>query len=171
MGGQLKLLVRSTQDNRGDTLIEVVIATVIIGVVLFGAYSLGSKAFQLGQNARERNQATQLIQEQAEGLRALRDSAASWEVFRVQVPNPGTNYHVERQSNRWQIINSDDWNPQLANPELPGFYEVNIETLSKTTNRVSFKVNINWARFGGGPPELSELYYNLTNRKLTVPIE
>src|SRR5687768_17366191 len=72
------LKIPASRREAGDTIIEVVIATVIMGVILFSAYGLSNQSVKQGVIARERSQAAQLAQEQAEGLRALRDSASDW---------------------------------------------------------------------------------------------
>lgn len=62
-------LARKSQ--RGDTLIEVLFAMTIIGVILAAAYSVASKNLQVSQLSKERIQATQLATAQLEQLKAL----------------------------------------------------------------------------------------------------
>jgi prepilin-type N-terminal cleavage/methylation domain-containing protein len=60
--------------TRGDTIIEVLLASVILSIVLAGAYSLSSRATRINQAAYERTRASNLVQEQAELLRAAKSS-------------------------------------------------------------------------------------------------
>lgn len=60
--------------QRGDTLVEVILAIAILSMVLVSSFNIASAAFRLGQSAKERSQAANLIQEQAEALRNYRDS-------------------------------------------------------------------------------------------------
>jgi len=67
-------------NNRGDTLVEVLLATVILSVVLAGAYGLTSRATRLNQSSFERTSASNLLQGQAELLRAAQsEQGATWD--------------------------------------------------------------------------------------------
>ncbi|HSX28519.1 MAG TPA: prepilin-type N-terminal cleavage/methylation domain-containing protein [Candidatus Saccharimonadales bacterium] len=57
----------------GDTIIEVLLAIVIISVVITGAYQATNSGLRIGQNSIERTQAAELTSAQAEALRSLRD--------------------------------------------------------------------------------------------------
>lgn len=57
----------------GDTIVEVLLAIVIISVVIAGAYQATNSGLRIGQNSIERTQASQLTAGQAEALRTLRD--------------------------------------------------------------------------------------------------
>ena len=58
----------------GDTLIEVTLALTILALVLVSSMALATRAFRLGQAAKENTAAANLIQQQAESLRNYRDS-------------------------------------------------------------------------------------------------
>ena len=60
--------------RRGDTLVEVLLATVILSIVLAGAFSLSNKALQAGQGALERTEAVNIVREYAETLRFMHSS-------------------------------------------------------------------------------------------------
>lgn len=57
--------------QRGDTLIEVLIALVILGLVLVSAYSSTSRSLRSARQAQERSEATKLAEAQAERLKSL----------------------------------------------------------------------------------------------------
>lgn len=57
----------------GDTLIEVMLAIVVLSMVLTGAYQATNGGLRIGQNAIERTSASQTTSGQAEALRTLRD--------------------------------------------------------------------------------------------------
>ncbi len=71
---------RNVLNSRGDTLIEVTIALAILAMVLTGAFATANKAFNLGQNAKERSQMVNEAQQQAEALQSFRDSH-TWTQF------------------------------------------------------------------------------------------
>jgi type II secretory pathway pseudopilin PulG len=62
------------KSQRGDTLVEVLLATVVISAVLAGAYTLSNKASSINQSSYDRTRAAALAQKQAELIRAARDS-------------------------------------------------------------------------------------------------
>jgi prepilin-type N-terminal cleavage/methylation domain-containing protein len=61
----------------GDTLIEVMLAIVVLSMVLTGAYQATTGGLRIGQNAIERTSASQTTSAQAEALRTLRDQHTS----------------------------------------------------------------------------------------------
>jgi len=67
----VKKLMNIFSNTKGDTIIEVLLASVILSIVLAGAYSLSSRATRLNQASYERTRAANLVQEQAELLRSL----------------------------------------------------------------------------------------------------
>jgi prepilin-type N-terminal cleavage/methylation domain-containing protein len=60
-----------SRNSRGDTIIEVMFAMAIIGVVLAAAYATASKNLQTSQLAKERTQATNIAEAQVEQLKSL----------------------------------------------------------------------------------------------------
>ncbi len=160
----LKSFTKLRRHQAGDTLIEVVIATIIIGTILFTAYQLGSRAFALGQSARERSQAAQIIQSQAEGLRALRDGLG-WVTFSSRVPAQNQTFHLNQGSGTWRFEGGADWDPALGDTSLPaGLYQLSVEpTNPQGANPRTFTISVKWVPFGGGPEETSTLYLHLSN--------
>ncbi|TAK89021.1 hypothetical protein EPO04_02860 [Patescibacteria group bacterium] len=63
--------------QRGDTLIEVVLSITILGTLIFSALNVANLTFRIGVEARERTEAVQAAQLQAERLTALRDREMS----------------------------------------------------------------------------------------------
>lgn len=66
-----------TRAQAGDTLIEVMLAIVVLSMVLTGAYQATNGGLRIGQNAIERTSASQTTSAQAEALRTLRDQHTS----------------------------------------------------------------------------------------------
>jgi Tfp pilus assembly protein PilV len=56
-------------NNRGDTILEVVIAITLLALLLTGALALTQKNLQAEQSSQEHNEALQLAQSQIEELR------------------------------------------------------------------------------------------------------
>jgi prepilin-type N-terminal cleavage/methylation domain-containing protein len=56
--------------QKGDTMIEVMIALAIIGSVIAMSYATASRALRVGQEAQERTEAVKLVESQIETLKA-----------------------------------------------------------------------------------------------------
>jgi prepilin-type N-terminal cleavage/methylation domain-containing protein len=68
-------------NQRGDTLVEVLIAMAIISLVLVGAYVTSTRNAAALQNSQEREQAQRLVEGQVEMLRAKGGIVASGDCF------------------------------------------------------------------------------------------
>lgn len=66
-------------NNRGDTIIEVLLATTVLAIVITGAYTLSNRALRVAQNSVERTEVSTKMREQMEVLRAMRNQQTpSW---------------------------------------------------------------------------------------------
>ncbi len=74
-------------DQRGETLVEVVMALGILSLVLVSSYALATGTFRLGRGAGERTQAVNYLQEQAEALRTYRNQTPTWADFQTSMTN------------------------------------------------------------------------------------
>lgn len=83
---------RFLKSERGDTLIEVTMALAIIAMVLLSATLITTKAFRLGQTARERTILVEAAQVQVEALRSFRDNH-TWTEFLGGGTISGVNYN------------------------------------------------------------------------------
>lgn len=105
---------RLNQD--GDTLVEITIALAILGSVIVGAFVLAGSAYRLGAAARERSQAVNLLQEQAEALRNYRDSR-SWSAFNSGISASPGNFHMARSGNSW-VPAAGPWTDPSVVPQI-----------------------------------------------------
>lgn len=58
-------------DQRGDTIVEVLIAVAVISMVLVSAYAISNRNVALTQDTQEHNQSQQIVQQQIERIRAM----------------------------------------------------------------------------------------------------
>ena len=72
----MSFLTRQAREA-GDTIVEVLLAIVLISVVIAGAYQATNSGLRIGQNAIERTQASEIGSGQAEALRSIRDLKAT----------------------------------------------------------------------------------------------
>ncbi len=72
-------LFKSTSNSRGETIVEVLLATVILSTVIAGAYTLSTRATRIGQASIERTEVTNQVQSNAEVLRGISfERGAAW---------------------------------------------------------------------------------------------
>jgi type II secretory pathway pseudopilin PulG len=140
------------KSDRGDTLVEVVLAIAILGMVLVASFNVANAAFGLGQSAKERTQAANLVQEQAEALRNYRDShrwnslppAASDMMSRLGV--------MGFAPSRFHMQNSGSWN-FVGGALQSGLFRVYIVATRDAVDpddKVRFDITAEWEAIGGG---------------------
>lgn len=64
-------------NTRGDTIIEVLIAVVVLSVVLTTAYALATRSLKENQQTQEHNQALKVAESQIEALKAFYDNGGT----------------------------------------------------------------------------------------------
>lgn len=62
--------MRLFQSNRGDTIVEVLLALAVLGSVIVGAYSIATRSLNGVRVAQERSEATKIAEGQIESLKA-----------------------------------------------------------------------------------------------------
>ena len=58
-------------DRRGETIVEVMFAIVILSIVVAAAYTLSNRAVRIGQASIERTEAVNMVESQTEALRGI----------------------------------------------------------------------------------------------------
>ena len=165
------------RNNRGDTIVEVLLATVILSIVLAGAFTLSSRATRLNQEAFERTQVSNLLQEQAEYLRAARDAdTGTWNTILTtytpsgslpspQCKDPTTNiaaigsiitasaFYLEESGGSITLNSSA--------PLVDGNFNVWIEGVDAGVSHVDFSINACWEGIGSSPNQQSGIVLRL----------
>ena len=155
-------------DERGETLVEVVMALAILSLVLVSSYALATGSFRLGRGAGERTQAVNYLQEQAEALRSHRKRSANWGAFAQTVQlydgsSAGRTFCMKKNSatNIWLLqqatgqacvidgiamtITAVADTSSLGANAVPQLYKFNLEGTWKTggdTNRVNLTTKL-----------------------------
>jgi prepilin-type N-terminal cleavage/methylation domain-containing protein len=134
----------SINNSRGDTIIEVLFAMAIVGVVLAAAYSIASKNLQTSQFARERSQATQIASTQIELIKNLRNAP-------TPTP-PNSSFCIDITAANPVVTSS---NPACSD----GFFNttVNFDGVN------GYKIEVKWIPPGGDTNNLANVtfYYRL----------
>src|SRR5580704_4693224 len=63
--------IMPTKTNRGDTIVEVLVAILIVSLILAGAYVTAAHSLTATREAQESSEALKLIEGQAEALRTV----------------------------------------------------------------------------------------------------
>jgi prepilin-type N-terminal cleavage/methylation domain-containing protein len=174
---------RRSNRQRGDTLIEVVMALAILALTLTGAFGVVTRAFQMAQTAGQRTMASYAAQDQMEAIRALRGNL-SWDEFlhgrtgvggfkgvltagapsgcRVQ-PNC---FHMERPSSSLMYVPVEG---STTTPVPDSYLEV-VATpdVVPNTRIVTFRVSWGFKDLSGGPENTNHFLTQLVN--LDVPV-
>lgn len=170
----------------GDTLVEVMLSVAILSLVLAGAFTITNRATRINQSANERTQVSNLIQAEAEKIKAIHQVNAGdlWSVLSdsdVNTPRyvSGTNvnYCTESSGSTFRdgafFVKSDltlekinlngDGEMQDANSESFGtedFFDVWVEAVDRTEH-VDFYIYACWEGIGGESIQRSGLVTRL----------
>lgn len=146
-----KLLMHNSES--GNTIIEVLIALVIIGLVLAASYATSTDSVNIIRRSQERTMATKLAEGQLEMIKAKINSGSpdvddlfSGGGFCLDVDD-GTYVAQSASSALAPIASADftEYEPRCIQDE---FFHVHV---FRQLDR--FKVSVRWERFGGGPLE------------------
>lgn len=89
------------RNNTGFTIIEVLIACVIISTTTLALMSATSKGIELSTRSLRQVQANMLMEEGVEAVKSIRDNDSKWTI----IPNLtlNTNYYLSFSSNAWTL--------------------------------------------------------------------
>ena len=175
---------RSSLKNfqRGDTIVEVLVAIAVLSAVLGGAFVSARRSFNATQQAKDRDQAVRLAESQTERLKAatagladvLFDSSSPAEFCLdndLGLDNPATKANLT--GSLAADINMDTFaDPPYPSPcvldsanrtfssaspsSIP--YYISIQRSGTDTN-LTFTVRVRWERAGGGGREQAQIIY------------
>jgi prepilin-type N-terminal cleavage/methylation domain-containing protein len=92
----------NTKNKSGFTLVEVLVACVIISTTILALMSATSKSIELSSKALRQVQANMLLEEGAEAVKSVRDN--SW--TGISGLNVNTNYYLAFSGNVWNLSTS-----------------------------------------------------------------
>lgn len=73
----MKIINRIQHQQRGDTIVEVLIAIAVLGTVLAGAFAVANRSYAVGISAQERTEAVKIAESQLELLRLASEQTNS----------------------------------------------------------------------------------------------
>lgn len=144
-------------NKKGDTIVEVLLALVVLTTVIVGAYAASSRAQNASQAAQERAEALKRTESQIERLKGLLSGTAPPTI-------PGGSFCIDEATNTIEIITApaDPFSESLEAATLPysvpcgnldGRYNVAVKYSGDT-----YTVLVRWERIGGSRDQI-EMYY------------
>ncbi len=178
-------------NQAGDTIVEVMLATAILSTVMAGAFTLTNHATRLSQTANERTEVSNLVQREAELIRARYSQGAAnfWANFGTTADK------INYASGEKNVFCNSDSTPNVASgdqakaffmddsldlvksydvPGFPGvfsdaetggFYSVWVEAVNRgapTTTHTDFYIYACWDGIGGEGVQSSGLVMRLS---------
>lgn len=163
-------------NQRGDTLIEVVISIAILSVTLVTAFNIANLSFRIGSQARERTQAIYIAQDQAEKLRFYRDQLVSYAVANGSASNYVINqmqtscgaqcYMVQIAGGKWVPNNCGGTCTAVA-----PFYNVKIvpATVPGSADEMHYTITVSWQNAAADVTNNSVLDLTLVDKRGIQP--
>jgi prepilin-type N-terminal cleavage/methylation domain-containing protein len=167
--------------NRGDTIIEVLLAIAIVGSVLTGAFVAINRSMNASQQAQERSQATKLVEIQLERLKSITNNTTV-DIFNTLKPRTlCLDTTVTRRDFPGSAIPLPSRDADLLDANPPGNYPANCivdsagNTYSGASNSIAFYVSLErdaanpnqftgrarWHRAGGAGREEAAITYRV----------
>lgn len=149
--------------QRGDTIIEVLLAMSVIGLVLGSSFGIANRSLAIGRAAQERTEALKIAESQLELLKEFPDKI---------------NAYSDPLNNEFCIVgarnNADDYYTYEAVDESSpgcididgaggeGLYSIVVEAPGDTALN-PYKINVTWQRVGTGSNDIGRvtLYYKV----------
>jgi prepilin-type N-terminal cleavage/methylation domain-containing protein len=139
--------MRINRNQAGDTLVEVMLAIAVIGMVIGASYATASRALRTGRFAQEQTEALKLAESQVEQLKYLASTSV--------LPGSANDiFNGAAGQNRFCIRDNDSFTKVLATSSADytsycrlrsGLYDILVEY---TASENLFRINIDWERTG-----------------------
>ena len=107
------MLISKFQQNRGDTLIEVLFATAIFGLIAVGGLAIMNQGLSASQRALEITLVRNEVDAQAETLRFLNASY-------IAAYQPNSSYAANTPAGQWALISENATNDSASNFSMAG---------------------------------------------------
>jgi type II secretory pathway pseudopilin PulG len=158
-----------TLTNRGDTIVEVLIVTAVLGLIIGSSYAIASRSLKGVRQAQERGEALKLAEGQIEALKVMNakndaDTDQIYQtntIFCVDLASQSTPYNLS--SYPTTVITpatSDNFDAYPAQC-VHGFYHiaVQVDPVPSDSNRFNFTVFVRWDSLGNsGRDEVTMRY-------------
>lgn len=145
------LLRRVPRDQRGDTIIEVMIVLAVLGLAIGIAYATANRSLLNARQAQENSRATTLAQSQVEALRTLSTIATPDSAHDVLQSDPFCVIQTGNPADPYEVKRGGDC---TASGSVPYVTTVTYDSAAK-----SFSVVISWPDVNGAGTDTVSLVY------------
>lgn len=166
----MRALNKNQKTQAGNTIVEVLIALAIIGLVLAGAYATANRSVRITQQTQERTNATKIAEQQLESLRSIvvangddkselfstsetfciNDGSADSRITNVPGPIPPDEQDA--------ILASGAGEPYPNECVQQEFYHISVDRDDTSADNPRFIVQVRWNRLGGGVDQVKYIY-------------
>ena len=142
--------------QRGDTIVEVLLAMSVVGLVLGTAFGIANRSVNLGQDAQERTEALKLAESQLELLKSRYSSDAS-----IRTRTDVQPFCFEA-SVLFSVKESTDAACKNQNGRgAAGLYSIAIIPPASSSLTATYEIRIIWNRLGATGQNNLSLYYKV----------
>ncbi len=145
-------MMRIQSNNRGDTIVEVLISLAVLSMVIGGAYSIVNAALRNSRQAQERAEATKLAESQVETIKAGVTGVTAGSPFCLAGTNAAVTWSASVPPASY-IADTFAGYPAACTGRNSGFHNVFIVKQGST-----YTINVRWDRIGGGKEQLQMVY-------------
>lgn len=130
--------------KRGDTIIEVLLAMSVVGIVLGAAFGIANRSIALGQDAQERTEALKMAESQLELFKSQYPINSS---LRARIDNQAFCFDMTAATPT--VLEATDAKCQNRNPlGEEGYYSIVITPPGIADATGSYRIEVNWERIG-----------------------
>jgi len=148
------MVYRFMNKQRGDTIIEVLLAMAVVGMVLGASFGTANRSLNIGRSAQERTVALKIAESQLELMKALNKNGIS----------PPTSDFCVVASVFQPITDTSTGVPCSDLDSSAGGSGLYTIVISPPLAGGSYQINVSWDRLGGSafsPRDEVNLYYRL----------
>jgi Tfp pilus assembly protein PilV len=137
--------ITKTLNQIGDTIIEVMIAILVLSLTIGGAYGIANRSLKSARQAQEHGEALKLAESQLENVKA-------------QAIKPGTTIF---STNNFCFDAAG--NPTTSSCQFNNRYNVSISQTSQANNVYQFTIRVQWESVGLSGTDQITMYYRVIN--------
>lgn len=156
--------------QKGDTIVEVMLAVMVIALTVSGAYGVASRSLKAARQAQERGEALKLAEGQLETIKGITSGvvspAAGDDIFDTSKTFCLKGNDKIEFGSTWgdtiktlDVDNLDDY-PAECGP-VNGLYHLTVQTVSLDNNIYQYTVAVRWYRVGSSAKDEVKIDYRL----------
>jgi len=124
--------------QRGDTIVEVLLAMAVVGMVLGSSFGIANRSLNIGRSAQERTQALKIAESQLELMKIAEESGVS-----ISTQTANFCLHVPDTTSGVKVVAAGSNECE----DIEGLYTIVIDPDGANSSKV-FEIRIIWERLG-----------------------